>query len=349
MAMHSRKQHQAHGRGGTRYVEPGSGFPDPLQMAMHSRKQGALLGGDGGGDDADEGGGVDRSMSCSLYMWDFNQCDSKRCTGRKMARLGMITTISLSAAGSGSGGSGGAGDSRYFCGLVLSPKGRGCVSPVDAPLVALQGLSVIDCSWALTDDLPYDRMRGQHRLLPFLVAANPVNYGKPEKLSCAEAIAAALWIVGLRGDARTVMAQFGGWGGEFLRLNEAFLEAYASTRDGAAGVAAAQARLLEEARREAESRSLQGRGLPPEEVEEEEEEEEGEGEGEGEGGGGGEGAGTQVGGGAGSGEGEEEAEAAPSQDWRALSLAKAADSEEVAVEDAYNFGGGKLKKKKRKD
>lgn len=66
-----------------------------------------------------------------------------------------------------------------------------------------------------------------HRLLPFLLAANPVNYGKPYKLNTAEATAACLYLTGFAPDAAAIMSQFS-YGEEFLRLNRAALDAYAA-------------------------------------------------------------------------------------------------------------------------
>lgn len=99
-------------------------------------------------------------------------------------------------------------------------------------MIASAGLGVVDCSWARLDEVPFDRLRsGADRLLPFLIAANPVNYGKPLRLSCAEALAAALHIAGFGEEARNVMAKFV-WGDGFFTLNKELLDAYADCKNG---------------------------------------------------------------------------------------------------------------------
>jgi pre-rRNA-processing protein TSR3 len=151
-----------------------------------------------------------------LRMWDFEQCDPKRCTGARLAKRGFFQSMSLS---------------QPFKGLVLSPNGTISASPADASILQEFGLSVIDCSWARLSEIPFKTMRaGHHRLLPFLVAANPVNYGKPSKLSCAEAAAATLYICGKKEAALSLMDEFG-WGPEFIKINHELLEMYSQCDD----------------------------------------------------------------------------------------------------------------------
>ncbi|CAN0459578.1 unnamed protein product [Ectocarpus sp. 12 AP-2014] len=212
----------------------------------------------------DESGELTQSITVSLRMWDFEQCDVKKCTGRKLCRLGLVREMELGAP---------------FAGLVLSPNGELTVSPADRvgtgrgarrEVVETLGMSVIDCSWARLDEIPFHQMRsGHHRLLPFLVAANPVNYGKPMKLTCAEAIAATLYIVGHQHEAVKVMDQFG-WGAEFLRVNEDVLETYAACADGAE-VVKAQAAFLARCEEEANSRRVSMEDMMPPSYSDEEE------------------------------------------------------------------------------
>ena len=151
-----------------------------------------------------------------LRMWDFAQCDPKRCTGARLAKSGILERMPLK---------------QPFRGIVLSPQGSKSVSPADASILETSGMSLIDCSWARLDEIPFRQMNsGHHRLLPFLVAANTVNYGRPSKLSCAEAGAATLYICGKQEAAVAMLQQFS-FGEEFFRLNREVLDIYAGCAD----------------------------------------------------------------------------------------------------------------------
>lgn len=203
-----------------------------------------------------------------LAMWDFDHCDPKRCSGKKLERLGYIKNLRIG---------------QKFQGVVVSPNGKGVVCPNDREIVETNGAAVVECLWARLDEVPFNKIGGKHeRLLPYLVAANTVNYGRPWKLNCVEALAACFAIVGHEDWALALLENFS-WGPTFLEINKELLQVYRECTDSES-VEEAQnkwmAKLEEEVRQRKEQAATEDvwmMGNVNREVDESEDEEEEEG------------------------------------------------------------------------
>jgi pre-rRNA-processing protein TSR3 len=115
-------------------------------------------------------------------------------------------------------------------GLVISPNARSTLSPADATILAQYGAAVVECSWNRISEVPWARIGGRHeRLLPYLVAANQTNYGRPWRLNCVEALAATFMICGQEEWAETILESFS-YGEAFLDINGELFKIYAACK-----------------------------------------------------------------------------------------------------------------------
>ena len=112
-----------------------------------------------------------------------------------------------------------------LCGKVFGPEDH-------AILRSGNSLVALDCSWKQIEssvEKISKRTRLIHRTLPILLAANPVNWGKPTKLSTVEAISATLYLMGEKEHAEYLLSSFN-WGMEFIKLNKNPLEDYSKAK-----------------------------------------------------------------------------------------------------------------------
>lgn len=111
--------------------------------------------------------------------------------------------------------------------IVLNPYSREFLTKKDRKSIHDYGIVAIDCSWNKAEKILKKRFKGINRKLPFLLAANPINYGRIGQLSSIEALASALYISDFEGQANEILSLFK-WGVSFMTLNKSPLVEYKS-------------------------------------------------------------------------------------------------------------------------
>jgi pre-rRNA-processing protein TSR3 len=149
-------------------------------------------------------------MSTRLFVYHAGQCNPKRCTAKKLAKFHLVDLCStrrpLTRAKT----------------VLLDPSARTPLCRADV----VNTLVAIDCSWKQREHV-FQSLRARcRRRLPYLIAANPINYGRPYELTTVEALGAALYILGQAPRAMELLGKFK-WGPTFLALNDAPLNEYA--------------------------------------------------------------------------------------------------------------------------
>ena len=137
----------------------------------------------------------------------FYQDDPKKCTAAKLIKFGLARKITKSQSKT----------------VLLHPYAKKTLLSNEKSLFT--SITGIDCSWTLAEEVFQKNFVGVSRKLPPLLAGNPVNYSKINKLTTVEAIAGAAFILGYEELSQKLLEKFN-WGHTFLELNENLLHDY---------------------------------------------------------------------------------------------------------------------------
>ena len=141
----------------------------------------------------------------------FYQDDPKKCTAAKMVKFGLAQNIKKIGSK----------------GLVLDPFAEKTLLPKDSSVI--HSIVGIDCSWNLANHAFSQKFNGIKRKLPPLLAGNPVNYSKLNKLTTAEALSGSLYILGFKEQSLELLNKFK-WGHTFYELNQNLLNDYSQSK-----------------------------------------------------------------------------------------------------------------------
>ncbi|WMT51453.1 MAG: DUF367 family protein [Ferroplasma sp.] len=140
-------------------------------------------------------------MEKIFYVY-MNQDDPKKSTMKKLERYGLAIHIPIN---------------KIYSKLYLTPYSENFLLNSDKELYERHGIVVIDGSWNRISSIENIEAKNG-RKLPLLLPVNPVNYGKPGKLSSLEALAAALYIMGYPDLADEFISKYS-WAQNFIKTN----------------------------------------------------------------------------------------------------------------------------------
>ena len=147
----------------------------------------------------------------NLKVLMLKQDDPRKCSAAKLVKFGLAKPVTRTA-------------SRT---LILNPFSKKTLLKSDRKLA--HSITGIDCSWNLAVPAFKKPFIGISRKLPPLLAGNPMNYSKLNKLFTVEALAAAVYIMGDSELMHTLLKKFK-WGPTFFALNKNLLEDYSKAK-----------------------------------------------------------------------------------------------------------------------
>ena len=155
-----------------------------------------------------------------LFVYHLNDDDPKKCSAKKLQKFGYVKLEKKL-------------NSLPRNAVLLNPFAEKSLSREDLKSAMENGIVAVDCSWK-NAEIFFSRLEKNFisRSLPFVVAVNPVNYGKPFKLTTLEAFATALYILG-KVEHAEVLLNIYKWGPHFLELNKQPLKEYRNAKSSA--------------------------------------------------------------------------------------------------------------------
>ena len=149
-----------------------------------------------------------------LRVLMLKQDDPRKCSAAKLVKFGLAKPVTRTA-------------SRT---LILNPFSKKTLLKSDKKFV--NSITGIDCSWNLITSAFKKPFTGISRKLPPLLAGNPINYSKLNKLSTVEALAGAVYILGETDLTHNLLQKFK-WGNTFFELNKNLLHDYSKAQSEA--------------------------------------------------------------------------------------------------------------------